>query len=86
FAFRHGARVCSVIPCRATNGFMEQLQKRGEFHPPCISSLYNVLRESLSWNRGRVFADLWDIDDSGHPEAHSLLAGLRQMNRTQKPC
>lgn len=90
FAFDCGVSCCSIIPVRAGNGSMEQLQLAGEFTPPKLSSLERVLRETLAWNRGRVFADLWDahlfadnpLDAHGTAEQ---LARLTQMNRTQLP-
>ena len=60
FAFSRGVRCCSVIATRAGNGIMEDLQWEDLFSPPQLSSLERVLETALSWNSGRVFADLWD--------------------------
>jgi hypothetical protein len=64
---------------------MEQLASTGLFSPPRLSSLEIVLREALSWKRGRVFADLWDaaqFADSVDTAALQI-SRLEQMNLTQ---
>ena len=85
FAFDCGVSCCAVIPVRSGNGIMDQLSNDGAFTPPRLSSLETVMRETLSWNRGRVFADLWDArqfaDDSA--KADLQIARLEMMNRTQ---
>jgi radical SAM enzyme (TIGR01210 family) len=55
-----GARHVSVIPVRAGNGAMEQLQARGLFEPPLASSLETVLCQSVSKSPMVITADLWD--------------------------
>jgi radical SAM enzyme (TIGR01210 family) len=62
YAFSLGVGCCSVIPTRAGNGIMERLAGAGLFSPPTIRSLEQVLDYGLSLARGRVFADLWDIE------------------------
>jgi radical SAM enzyme (TIGR01210 family) len=85
FAFEVGVECCSIIPTRAGNGALEQLAERGEFMPPLLESLETVLEYGISLRRGRVFADLWDIEKfyicrRCSPErARRLL----QMNRSQ---
>ncbi|MFM7056731.1 MAG: radical SAM protein [Planctomycetota bacterium] len=84
-AFDCGADVCSIIPVRAGNGIMDQLQSAGRFTPPRLSSLISVLKTGLSWQRGRVFADLWDAGrfaDSA-TSADLQIAHLQQLNHTQ---
>lgn len=61
FAFDHGVQCCAVIPTRPGNGVMDQLLQKGQFESPQLTSLETVLEETLGWNRGRVFADLWDL-------------------------
>ena len=61
FAFDCGAECCTVIPVRGGNGAMEELMRLGEFAMPDIASLEEVLAYGLSLGRGRVFADLWDL-------------------------
>ncbi|MEX0725761.1 MAG: radical SAM protein [Planctomycetaceae bacterium] len=62
FAFDAGADVVSVIPTRGGNGIMEVLAQTGEFQPPGLCALETVHETALIWNRGRVFADVWDIE------------------------
>ncbi len=85
FAFDCGANCCSVIPVRSGNGIMETLAACGEYSPPGLSSLETVVRETLGWKRGRVFADLWEAaqfaDD--HETADVQMDRLRLMNLTQ---
>ena len=63
-AFDIGVHCCSVIPTRAGNGIMDHLERRGHFEPPRLSSLETVFDEALrlAKGRGRVFVDLWDIE------------------------
>ena len=63
FAFDCGVECCVIIPTRGGNGIMEQLQKEGLFTPPRIESLEYVLEYGIQRNSGRVFADLWDIEE-----------------------
>jgi radical SAM enzyme (TIGR01210 family) len=62
FAFDCGVECCVVIPTRAGNGALDQLQSQGHFNPPDIKSLEEVLDYGVALKSGRVFADLWDID------------------------
>jgi len=62
FAFDCGASVVCVIPTRDGNGAMESLRESGEWSPPTVQSLEEVQEYGLSLKRGRVFADLWDIE------------------------
>ncbi len=85
FAFDCGVSCCAVIPVRPGNGIVDQLGEDGVFAPPRLLSLETVMRETLSWNRGRVFADLWDArqfaDDPA--KADLQIAGLEAMNLKQ---
>jgi radical SAM enzyme (TIGR01210 family) len=85
FAFECGASVCSLIPTRAGNGAMEALARSGEFAPPCLSSLESALEYGLRLGAGRVFADLWDIEQFSRCESCSAdrIARLRRMNAEQ---
>jgi radical SAM enzyme (TIGR01210 family) len=47
FAFECGARCVSVIPTRAGNGIMERLQAAGEFRPPRLGALEEVMDRAL---------------------------------------
>jgi radical SAM enzyme (TIGR01210 family) len=62
FAFDCGVECCVLIPTRAGNGALDQLQSEGHFMPPDIKSLEEVLDYGVGLKSGRVFADLWDID------------------------
>jgi radical SAM enzyme (TIGR01210 family) len=62
FAFDAGVECCVVIPTRAGNGAMEELQRQGHFTPPRLESLEEVLDYGVGLGRGRVFADLWDVE------------------------
>jgi hypothetical protein len=61
WAFAHGVECCVVIPTRAGNGAMEDLQTHNLWSPPSLASLEAALEYGLSLNKGRVFADLWDV-------------------------
>jgi radical SAM enzyme (TIGR01210 family) len=61
FAFNSGIQCCTVIPVRGGNGAMESLQDAGLDSPPHIQSLESVLTYGISLQKGRVFADTWDL-------------------------
>jgi radical SAM enzyme (TIGR01210 family) len=61
FAFEAGVECCAIIPTRPGNGALEELAEAGLFQSPKISSLEVVLDYGISLNKGRVFADLWDL-------------------------
>jgi radical SAM enzyme (TIGR01210 family) len=62
FAFSCGVDVCSVIPVRAGNGALDNLALEGYFSEPSIDSLERVLEYGIGLQKGRVFADLWDLE------------------------
>jgi uncharacterized Fe-S cluster-containing MiaB family protein len=62
FAFASGVECCTVIPVRSGNGAMEQLAEKGVFTPPDIRSLEKVLEYGIGLKKGRVFADVWDLE------------------------
>jgi radical SAM enzyme (TIGR01210 family) len=86
YAFAIGVGCCAVIPTRAGNGVMQQLEADGNFTSPSLRSLENVTENGLRMNAGRVFADLWDIEaltacaDCG-PQR---IQRIREMNLTQQ--
>src|ERR1035437_173027 len=61
FAFNSGAECCTIIPVRAGNGAMDFLMGKGDFNLPDIHSLEMVLEYGIGLNKGRVFADVWDL-------------------------
>ncbi len=65
FAFDCGATAVSVIATRPGNGAMEALRDAGDFEPPTLDLLEDGLADGLRLRRGRVFADLWDLDALG---------------------
>ena len=86
FAWDCGATVVSLIPTRGGNGAMERLADMGEFVPPTLASLENALAVALAGKRGRVFADLWNLEtfstcSSCFPKRR---ARLTRMNLSQE--
>jgi hypothetical protein len=86
FAFALGVGCCAVIPTRAGNGIMQQLEADSMFTPPSLRSLEHVTETGLRMNAGRVFADLWDIEkliacsDCGSER----IQRIHEMNLTQQ--
>ena len=66
FAFERGATAVSIIPTRPGNGALDELQRRGEFQPPTLAALETALAEGIALDRGRVFADLWNLGEFRH--------------------
>lgn len=85
FAFDCGVDCCAVIPTRPGNGMLDQLAVQGLFRRPKLTSMETVLEETLSWNRGRVFADLWDAHQFADCAAcvTERITRLNQMNLRQ---
>jgi radical SAM enzyme (TIGR01210 family) len=86
FAFDVGVECCVVIPTRDGNGAMEELRRQGQFSPPRIESLEQVLEYGIGLRHGRVFADLWDLARFIRCERCGLarVERLRTMNLTQQ--
>jgi archaeosine synthase beta-subunit len=61
-AFECGATAVSLIPVRSGNGAIEALGEQGFHKPPTLSDLERATSLALSRARGRVFADLWDLE------------------------
>jgi radical SAM enzyme (TIGR01210 family) len=62
FAFSCGASAVSLIPTRPGNGALDRLMETGEFSPPRLSTLERAHELGLNLARGRVFADLWNLE------------------------
>ena len=62
FAFECGAGVVSLIPARFGPAALDELAARGDFAPPSFVTLEAALDYGVSLRRGRVFADLWDVE------------------------
>lgn len=86
FAFDCGATVASLIPTRFGNGALEALAAQGEFSPPKLATLEAAAAYGVGARRGRVFADLWDLEIfSNCPVCFEpRRARLEQMNFTQE--
>ncbi|RCS54909.1 radical SAM protein [Bremerella cremea] len=88
YALGLGAGCCAVIPTRAGNGIMEKLQADGYFSQPTLSSLEIVMDEGLKLaeGRGRVFVDLWDLEQFAVCPlcVRSRRDRLSQMNLNQR--
>ena len=85
FAFDRGAAVAALIPTRPGNGALEALTGRGQFSPPKLSSVEKAAAYGIALRRGRVFADLWDLEKFSECGAcfPARLERLREMNLTQ---
>jgi radical SAM enzyme (TIGR01210 family) len=86
YAFDSGAECCVVIPTRAGNGAMEQLQKEGDFSSPTLDSLEEVLAHGIALGRGNVFADTWDLHQFSNCEKcfDARSKRMEQMNLRQE--
>lgn len=60
FAFDQGVSCCSIVPTRAGNGIMEQLENNGLFASPQLSSMEIVQERGIQLGGGRIFMDTWD--------------------------
>ncbi len=87
FAFDVGVRVAAVIPTRPGNGLLELWRDAGWFAPPRLSSLETVLDRGVGLRRGRVLADLWDLERLSDCDAcfAARRNRLDRINRTQRP-
>jgi hypothetical protein len=85
FAFAAGASVVSLIPTRWGNGALEDLAATGQFVPPTLAELEAALEFGLRLGRGRVFADLWELDRwaASEPDFTARRDRLAEMNRRQ---
>jgi len=62
YAVGRGAATVSIIPVRGGNGELERLQSRGDFTPPTLSELEEVLDRCNRFTGSVVTADLWDVE------------------------
>lgn len=86
FAFACGASVVSLIPTRAGNGALDALQAQGGFAPPTVAALEAAAAYGVGLGRGRVFADLWDLERFATCAAcfPPRRARLQSMNQRQE--
>jgi radical SAM enzyme (TIGR01210 family) len=85
YAFGLGVRCCAVIPTRGGNGIMEDLERKGLFSPPTLTSLESVLEAGIQFGRGRIFVDLWNARDFATCNrcVDQRIARLQRMNLEQ---
>lgn len=67
FALDEGAEHIALIPVRGGNGALEELARRGDFHPPSLRRLEHALDRCLALSHGHetasvITADLWDLE------------------------
>lgn len=84
-AFDAGASCCALIPVRGGNGIMEALAAGQRFAPPTLAAFERAFDQSLELRRGRVFADLWDVERLARCPgcAAARIERLSQMNLMQ---
>ena len=86
FAFDCGSSVVSLIPTRAGNGALDALADTGDFLPPTLGMLEEAVARGVALRRGRVFADLWDLErlkDCGDC-FDARMSRLRKVNLEQR--
>ena len=86
FAFDCGATAVSLIPTRFGGGTLETLAQSGQFSPPSLDLLELALEEAVALQRGRIFADLWDLEKFSRCSNcfPQRLDRLRRMNLQQR--
>jgi len=84
-AFDSGATAASIVPTRSGNGALDALQDAGDFESPTLEGLEAALAYGVALGRGRVFADLWDVERLRACAAcfPGRVERLRQINRSQ---
>lgn len=86
FAMEQGASVVSLIPTRPGNGALDRLLTEGVFRPPTPGIIESAFKRSLALGKGRVFLDLWGLEQFwGTNEAvHAARARLHEINLSQR--
>ena len=86
FAFDCGPTAVSLIPGRFGPAALEDLAQTGKFFPPQLETIETAFDYGIGLERGRVFADLWDINKlGGYPCCtKERIARLRAMNDDQR--
>lgn len=87
FAFDCGAGVVTLIPARFGPDTLEALAKTGDFAPPKLETLEAALDYGVALGRGRVFADLWDLEKFADCQEcfSARRERLEQINLQQQP-
>ena len=85
-AFECGASAVSLIPMRDGNGTVEALADEELYHFPTLDVFEDAMDAALCRARGRVFADLWDVERLASCDAciGQRKARLASMNLTQR--
>jgi hypothetical protein len=85
FAFDCGAGVVIIIPTRGGTQPMRALARQGHFIPPTLATLEAAQEQGCRLERGRVFADLWNLEQfSACPHCFPARAArLRELNLRQ---
>jgi radical SAM enzyme (TIGR01210 family) len=88
FAFDCRATAATLISTRAGNGALDDLAKIGDFSPPSLRVVEAAFEYGLSLARGRVFVDLWDVEQAAScPDCRNKRIGrVRAMNLRQISC
>jgi radical SAM enzyme (TIGR01210 family) len=86
FAFDCHASAVSLIPTRLGNGALDALAQEGAFSPPSLSLFEEAFDDAFLLQRGRVFADTWDLQQfSRCPDClEKRRTRLERMNLSQK--
>lgn len=61
-AFECGAACVAIIPTRITTGAMLRLKESGDLTPLSLDQVESCYDAALSLNMGRVWLDLWDLE------------------------
>jgi radical SAM enzyme (TIGR01210 family) len=87
YAFSLGVECCVVIPVRPGNGIIDALEEQGLYARTNLAELQSAVEYGIRAGRGRVFADLWDVERiAGCPHcSEARSAALEQANSTQRP-
>ena len=87
YAAQCGAAVVSIIPVRGGNGEMERLAGLGEFTPPTLTQLEEVLDRCVGISGTVVTVDLWDVErlDACNHCRRSRADRLGRLNVSGRP-
>lgn len=87
YAFDCGATVATLIPTRGGNGATDRLMQSGDFAPPDLRTVEDALEYGFGIKRGRVFVDLWEIQQVTACSncREQRIARLANMNQHQRP-
>ena len=86
YAFDCGATAATLIPTRVGNGATDRLIQNGDFAPPELNTVEDAFKYGIGIKRGRVFVDLWDIQQIvACPQCREQrIARLATMNQSQE--